>query len=278
MNSRVRGLRVWFYKIMYNPATWAATRRLRRLYLHFWRVDAVRQWAHYGWRQSPQNYAAPNDCFSVASVSSLLSACWDTAKPRPLGTEREITRTGQGTARTAHRPNDWRRWRTDSSRKATRSQRPDCWSHARQATRRRSTVRCSCSALPARCSLRSTVGGEPGPSATETPPRACSSRTGLAARRGARRRWPGLSCSAATWTRQNACWRGGWRRKPVAEEEVDRLGSAAAPDAEAARRRQGRVSASSGDRADPALGVWPARTGPADGWLWLWKEDVAATT
>ena len=43
----VRGLRV-------NPffsdylATWAATRRLQRIYLYFWRVDAVMRGAYHG--------------------------------------------------------------------------------------------------------------------------------------------------------------------------------------------------------------------------------------
>ena len=55
---RVRGLHVWpFLKFHFYPATWAATRRLRRICLHFFRVDAVRQGAYHGWRKSQHSCA-----------------------------------------------------------------------------------------------------------------------------------------------------------------------------------------------------------------------------
>ena len=44
------------YVIFYYTTIWVATRRLQRIYLHFWRVDALMRGAYHGWRYFPQNY------------------------------------------------------------------------------------------------------------------------------------------------------------------------------------------------------------------------------
>ena len=49
------------YCFYYNPTTWAATPHLRRIYPHFWRVDAVMQGACHGWRSSAHNYTVNNN-------------------------------------------------------------------------------------------------------------------------------------------------------------------------------------------------------------------------
>ena len=67
-----------------STATWATTRRLRRIYHHLWSVDALMHgtYQYYDWRYSPHNYAERNILIWPRCSVLLGPVCCDTTQAK----------------------------------------------------------------------------------------------------------------------------------------------------------------------------------------------------